>query len=184
MKPFRNPSLYNLAAVALVSLSGCLDKNENYLDEYADWKALNEQYVNDAEAKLNDDGTPYYTRVVPSWAPAAYSLVHWYNDRSLTENNLSPMDNSTVQMTYELFDIYGQRLSDSFASADSTYTSLPSNNIVGVWSTVTQMHVGDSVQIVIPSQAGYGAISYGDIKPYTTLVYNIKLKRVKAYEVP
>lgn len=174
-----------LVAVSLFSpcMVSCFDDEESNEVKYAEWKEKNEKYLVEAEAKKDDSGAPYYTRIAPSWAPDAYALVHWHNDRALTASNLSPMDNSTVQITYELFNIDGDRISDSFSSTDSIYTSKPNQNIVGVWSPLTHMHVGDSVTIVIPSQAGYGAISYGGILPYSTLVYNIKMKGIPAYEV-
>lgn len=173
-----------LACGAGLLLSACFNDDDPVSEKYREWRERNEAFVEEAEARTNEDGTPYYTRIVPSWAPDAFSLVHWHNDRSLSEGKLKPMDNSTVQITYELFDIDGKRISDSFSSADSLYTSQPNRNIVGVWSTLTQMSVGDSVSIVIPSQAGYGISTYGGISPYSTLIYNIKLKAIKTYDLP
>ena len=166
-----------------VGLTACFDDAESTAEKYKDWRELNEKYVQNEEART-ENGKPYYTRITPTWAPNAYVLVHWHNDRSLTQNNLSPMDNSTVQITYELFDIDGNRISDSFAKADSIYTSRPNQNIIGMWAAMTHMNVGDSVTMVIPSQAGYGEIPNGDIKPYSTLVYNVKMKAITAYEIP
>lgn len=167
-----------------LSATSCFKDEEPISEKYKEWREENEQYVKDAEAKIDENGGRYYTKIVPSWAPDAYSLVHWHNDRSLTANNLSPMDNSTVAITYELFNIKGEKLADSFSNPDSLYTSRPSQNIVGVWAPLTHMNVGDSVTIVIPSQAGYGEANTSTIPPYSTLIYNIKLKAVKAYEVP
>lgn len=164
-------------------LTSCFD-DDNAGDQYKEWKEQNEAYLTQAEAKTDEAGRPYYQKIVPTWAPETYVLIHWHNDRSLTAGNLSPMDNSTTQITYELFNVDGELLSNSFASTDSIYTSKPSNNIIGVWSALTHMNVGDSVTLVIPSQAGYGEVSYGTIPPYSTLVYNIKLKGIPAYEVP
>lgn len=166
------------------SLTNCFKDDEPVAEQYREWKAKNDQYVLDAEARTEADGTPFYERLEPSWAPTAFTLIHWFNDRSLTEKNLSPMDNSTVDITYLLMNVDGDTISTSFASPDSIYRSQPSNNIIGVWYAMTQMHVGDSVQLVIPSQAGYGERANGGIPPYSTLVYNIKMKAVKAYEVP
>lgn len=188
----KKTSLKNLHKVLLLSavfsmaaaLTGCFNDPESTAEKYREWKEKNEAYVAEQELLTNPDGTPYYRKIVPSWAPDAYALVHWYNDPALTENNLSPMDNSTVSITYELFDIEDKRLSDSFSSTDSLYTSRPSQNIVGVWAPLTHMHVGDSVRIIIPYQAGYGEIGNGTINPYSTLVYNIKLKKINAYEIP
>lgn len=165
------------------SVTACFKDDETLAEKFEEWRTENQQYVTDAEALTNPDGSLYYTRIVPSWAPDAFSLVHWHNDRSLTEKNLSPMDNSTVQIKYELYDINGNEISNSYYGTDSLYTSKPQDNIVGVWAPLTQMHVGDSVTVVIPTTAGYGAKIYGEIKPYSTLVYNIKLVGIPAYEV-
>lgn len=165
-------------------LTSCFDDGESTAEKYKEWRERNEKYIDQAEALTNEDGSPYYTRIDPSWAPGAFALVHWHNDRNLTKDNLSPMDNSTVQITYELLNIDGEKISNSFSNPDSVYTSKPSQNIIGVWAPLTHMNVGDTVTIVIPSQAGYGEMNYGDIPPYSTLVYNIKLKAITAYEVP
>lgn len=167
-----------------LSVSGCLKDEDNISEEYVEWRDKNLKYLEEAEALTDENGNAYYERIVPSWATNTFALVHWYNDRSLTEKNLSPMDNSTVQITYELYNIDGDTISTSYASRDSLYTSKPYQNIIGVWAPLTQMHVGDSVKIVIPYQAGYGERKYGNIPPYSTLVYNIKLKAITAYEVP
>lgn len=169
-------------ALLLLGLTSCFDDGNSVKEEYADWNARNLAYI-EAKADSMAGGQLYFTRLTPDWAPNAYALVHWHNNRLLTANNLQPMDNSTVQITYELFDIDGKRLSDSFSMPDSIYTSKPSNNIIGVWYPLTQMHVGDSVTIIMPNQSGYGSRKYGEIQPYSTLIYNIKLKGIAAYEI-
>lgn len=172
-----------LIALTGLGLTGCFDDPESNAVKYAQWREDNEKYLMQEEGRTNPDGSPYYTKIVPSWAPSAYSLVRWHNDRSLTVSKLTPMDNSTVEITYELFNVEGKRLQDSFGNTDSIYTCKPSQNIVGMWAPLTQMNVGDSVTIVIPSQAAYGEVVHGSIPPYSTLIYNVKLKAIKAYEV-
>lgn len=173
-----------LLGISGIALTGCFEDKESIAEQYKDWREKNEQYIVEAEGMKNDDGSSFYTRIVPSWAPNAFVLMHWHNDRSLTASNLMPMDNSTTKITYELFNVDGEKLSDSFSNTDSLYTSRPSSNIIGMWSALTHMNVGDSVTMVIPSQAGYGIRATGGILPYSTLIYNVKLKAVTAYEVP
>lgn len=172
------------ALLICLSLTNCFKDDDPLAEQYAEWKAQNERYIAEAEVMTDADGALFYERIQPSWAPSAYTLIHWFNDRRLTENNLSPMDNSTVEITYLLRNVDGDTISSSFASTDSVYRSKPQDNIIGIWYPLTQMHVGDSVQLVIPYQAGYGERLYGGIPPYSTLVYNIKMKAVTAYEVP
>ncbi|MCH5218523.1 MAG: FKBP-type peptidyl-prolyl cis-trans isomerase [Muribaculaceae bacterium] len=170
--------------LAALGLSGCFEDKETLAERYAEWRQKNEKYILDQEARVDAQGNAYFTRLTPSWAPDTYVLAHWHNDRRLTQNNLSPMDNSTVQVTYQLLNVDGEEISNSFSSADSVYTSRPSQNIIGMWVAMTSMNVGDSVTLVIPASAGYGERTYGQIPPYSTLVYGVKLKAIKAYEVP
>lgn len=167
-----------------LTLTSCFNDDDSNSEKYKEWRTQNEQFLTEAEAMTNSDGSAYYEKIVPSWAPNTYVLVHWHNDRALTASNLSPMDNSTTQIKYELMNINNVTVSTSYANADSLYTSKPSQNIIGMWTALTHMNVGDSVTMVIPSNAGYGEVSYGDILPYSTLIYNVKLKAITAYEVP
>ena len=174
-----------VAACSLcMGITSCFKDEEPTSEKYKEWRERNMAYVADAEAMKAPDGSAYYTKVSPSWAPQTFVLVHWHNDRALTASNLSPMDNSTTQITYELYDVDDTKLSDSFNNPDSLYTSRPSDNIVGMWAALTHMNVGDTVTMVIPYHAGYGESKHGDILPYTTLIYNVKLKAIPAYEVP
>lgn len=173
-----------LLAGASLGLTSCFDDADSVPEQYREWRQQNMDYVTAAEAKTDADGKPYYTKITPTWAPDGYVLVHWHNDRSLTAGNLSPMDNSTVQMKYQLFDINDKEISNSYSNTDSVYTSRPLQNIIGMQVAMTHMHVGDSVTMVIPYQSGYGEKVHSDIPPYSTLIYNVKMKAITAYEVP
>ena len=170
---------------ALLLLSSCVGESavEENAHKYKEWKETNELYVEQQAALTDDNGNPLYTRIDPAWAPSAWSLIRWHNDRSLTAGRLSPLDNSTVEMTYQLLDIAGNEIQNSFDRTDSIYQCRPCDNITGVWTALTNMHVGDTVTVVIPALAGYGGVVKGDILPYSTLVYNIKLKSISAYQV-
>ncbi len=51
--------------------------------------------------------------------------------------------------------------------------------LVDGFSTALQhMEVGDKWEVWIPWQLGYGAYGRGDIKPYTTLVFEIELVKI------
>lgn len=167
----------------MLPLASCLGGDE---PDYTEWRQQNEAFFAAKEAETKD-GTPVYSRIVPSWAPSAYSLIKWENDRAATQKNLVPLDNSLCKVKYHVDDIDGNRIDDSYASTtygDSIYQCRPNQNIIGFWSALTQMHVGDSVTCIMPAIAGYGENGYGKIKPYTTLIYSIKLVSIPAYEIP
>lgn len=170
--------------LVLFSLTSCLNGDDDSLTEYAEWKQQNEEYVLKMEL-LTENGEKVYTKVTPTWATFDYVLIKWHNNRSLTQNNLVPMSTSTVNIKYEMEDIEGNSLGDSYSNTtygDSIYQSCPNQNIVGMWAAMTSLHVGDSVTIVIPAMSAYGASGRGEIKPYSALIYHMKMKSIPAYE--
>ena len=162
-------------------LSSCLSDDDKDSFDYDAWINKNETYLAEKAAEIDADGKKVYERIEPVWAPGVYVLARWHNDRTLTAGSLVPMDNSTVDVVYECTYVDGTVLDTSANRTDSTYTCKPSDNIVGFWTMLTNMHVGDSVTCVIPMNAAYGAAS-SRVIPYSTLVYHMKLKSIKAYE--
>ena len=172
--------LYIVPLLALI-MTGCLgDGPEN---EYAGWKSQNDAYIQNIESEVAA-GRSEYTRFSPEWAPQNSVFIKWHNDRALTQSNLSPLSTSTVDITYEMEDIDGNYLGNSFESllGDSIYRSQPHQNIAGMWIAMLNMHVGDSVTMVIPYLSGYGARQMSKIKPYSNLIYHVKMKAVPKYE--
>lgn len=169
--------------VLAVTSTSCLDTKDN---DYEEWKTENDNYVDQMEAKM-ENGEPYYSRVVPSWANGLFVLMRWHNDRALTEKNLRPLFNSICDVKYHLTDITGEGVDSSYnqkTNGDSIYRCLPSNQVLGFAVALTNMHIGDSVQLIIPYNAGYGNNKRANMKPYTTLIYELKLVDIPAYETP
>lgn len=173
--------IYIIPFLALLA-SSCI-KDEDSVS-YTEWKAQNEEYMLKMQ-DLTENGQKVYTKITPDWAPGNYVLIKWHNDRALTADNLKPLSNSTVNIKYEMEDIEGKSLGNSYSSTtygDSIYQSMPNENIVGMWIALTNMHVGDTVTMVIPAGSAYGANSAGSIKPYSALIYHVKMKGVPKYE--
>lgn len=163
-------------------LTACIDSDDT--PNYVEWKKQNEDYVRKME-DLTENGQKVYTKFVPDWAPNDFVLIKWHNDRSLTEKNLKPLSNSTVNIKYEMEDINGKALGNSYSNntyGDSIYQSKPNENIIGMWVALTNMHVGDSVTMVIPAESAYGSSSVSSIEPFSTLIYHVKMKGVPKYE--
>ena len=166
-------------------LTSCLGNDSDNTYDYTEWKNLNDYYIIQMEDSIDSDGNRVFEKIIPDWCPQIYVLAQWHNDRSLTEGNLVPLDNSTVDVVYECLYANGAVLDSSYNNTtygDSIYRCKPSDNIYGFWTMLTNMHVGDSVTCVIPMNAAYGAQST-TVMPYSTLIYNMKLKAIHAYEV-
>lgn len=164
-------------AVACAALTSCLGDGEG--DKYEDWRKKNDAYIAAIDTKE-------YERIAPDWAPQNPVYIKWHNDRALTEDNLVAMSNSTVNIKYELENIDGVKLENSYsvASGDSVYQSTPNSNVIGMWIAMTTMHVGDSATVVIPYPSGYNSASTSKVIPYSNLIFHMKIKEIVAYEKP
>ncbi len=179
---FPRTILYGAATLLMAPVfTSCLGDDDKTVD-YTEWKNQNETYLAEKEAATDENGNKLFEKIIPEWAPEVYILAQWHNDRSETADNLMPMDNSTVQVTYDCYYVNGTLLDSSSNISSGIYTCKPNQNITGFWTMLTHMHVGDSVTCVIPMAAAYGAASTS-VVPYSTLIYNMKLKAITAYEV-
>lgn len=171
-----------VSLVVAASLWSCNDDDsKSTWDKYKEWREANKSWFAEQENLKNPDGTYYYTRVTPAWNPGATILIHWFNDRSETQGNLMPMLTSTV-MTYYKGRLYNDELFDSTAVGESFITRV--SGVVDGWQiALMNMHVGDTVEIAMPYQQGYGSNNNGVIPPYSALKFNIRLVDIPAYEI-
>lgn len=161
----------------LLGLSSCLGDNKQ--EDYSEWMNQNLDYINKAEASGR------YLKVVPPWDKASFVLMEWHNDRQQTSNNLTPLDNSTIAIKYMLRSIEGDTIDSSYNNTtwgDSIYQCKPKDMITGFWVATTNMHVGDSVTAIVPYVSGYGISGSGSVKPYSTLIFEIKLDSIVSWE--
>lgn len=157
-------------------MTSCLGGNNE--NDYSQWRIENTKYIENAEIEMVD-GHLRYEKIVPAWDKSIYALMEWHNDRNATLSQLTPLSNSTIDVKYVLRNIEGDTL-DSSAS----YRLKPNQMITGFWTAVTHMHVGDSVTAIMPYSAGYGEYSSGKVLPYSTLIFDIRLDSIVAYEKP
>lgn len=178
-----------VAGVIIAVTLGSCGGNDTW-EEYEEWRATNNQWYTQQMNRTNADGSPYYTPVQPDWYPQSGVLIHYFNDRSETAGNLQPMITSHVKVKYH-GRLYDDTCFDSTSTgSDSTRTFLLSGLVTGWQLALTQMHVGDTCEVIIPYTLGYGyqgstnsAGAYV-IPPYSALRFNIRLVDIPAYEIP
>lgn len=176
--------IFYIIPFMVLIFTSCLDDDNETYQDYAAWRTLNDEYVTKME-NLTENGEKVYTKVSQEWAPKDFVLIKWHNDRTQTEKNLVPLSNSTVNIKYEMEDVEGNDLGDSYSMTtygDSIYQSKPNQNILGMWLALTTLHEGDSVTLVIPSESAYGALERDPIKPFSALIYHMKLTKVVKYD--
>ncbi|MBD5241566.1 MAG: FKBP-type peptidyl-prolyl cis-trans isomerase [Paramuribaculum sp.] len=168
---------------SVIAVTSCSD--ESTWDTYKEWRETNEQFYQEQKALKNSDNTPFYTELSPNWLPNSGVLIHYFNDRSLTEGNLVPLVTSTVDVKYKGWLCNDVAFDSSYTTTtygDSIFRTMPSQTIVGWQVALTNMAVGDSARIVIPWSLAYGTESTGSILPFSDLVFDIKLVDIYSYE--
>ena len=162
--------------IAIVTLISC--KDDNNLDDYQEWRNLNNNWL--AEIELSSGS--YYSKVVPSYDKGQYVLMHWFNDRNSTAGNLKPYYTSTVAVKY-IGRLYNNEAFDSSYLAPDSLFKTKVNSVIPGWTIALQeMHVGDSVEVIIPYQSAYGTSGTGKILPFSNLKFNIKLVDITNWE--
>lgn len=166
-----------------VAVVSCKDEEETW-EKYKDWREINNAWLKEQET-LTVDGKLFYEKLTPNYDKGNFILVHWFNDREETKNNLSPYYTSIVDVKY-IGRLYNDEPFDSSYNnttyGDSIFRTKVSSVIAGWTAVLQEMHVGDSVEIVVPYQSAYGASSSGIIDPYSNLKFNIKLVDIPYWE--
>ncbi len=164
------------------------DETSNYWVEYSKWREANLAFFEEKYAETDESGNLVYERITPSWDAGSTILMRWYNDRTLTQDALSPYSTSYIDVIYKgttYQDTIFDSSYDNTQYGDSIARFKLSNNIKGWVIALTQMHVGDHCEIIIPYNCGYGDIRTSDILlPYSTLVFDVKLRGIPGLEKP
>lgn len=184
MKKF--PYLILSLIILCAGYTSCIGNDEDTWDDYKEWREANESWLLEQSRKTNADGSDYYKKISPAWDLTSYVYIHYFNDTTLTRGNLSPFYTSTVDVKYigRMYD--GTAFDSSYLStspADSIFRTKPSEVISGWAIALNDMHVGDSCEVLIPYQCGYGSVAYGNILPYSALQFHIKLVDIAGYEI-
>lgn len=174
------PYILIIALVAMVC--SCVSNSDTW-STYYEWRSENLGWLQEQMDKKNDDGTPYYKKVIPGWDSTSYVLMHYFNDTTLTAGNLTPKSTSTVDVIY-----HGRLYNDvafdsSYLQTDSVFNTPVSGVITGWQIALQTMKVGDSCEVIIPYESGYGYSGSGSIPPYSVLVFGMKLTDITAYEI-
>ena len=176
-----------LPAIFTVLLATSACNSDDTWTEYEEWRQTNEQWFQSQLNLQDSDGKLFYSRLAPQWDKGSYILIHYFNDRALTEGNLSPLYTSTVNVKY-IGRLYNDEPFDSsFVNktyGDSIFQTKLSDVITGWTIALEDMHVGDSARIVVPQGLAYGGSSQGSILPYSALQFDIKLVDIPYYEIP
>jgi len=89
-----------------------------------------------------------------------------------------PIETSRVKVAYIGTKIDGTVIDDT-SKPNQAVSFLLSATIKGWIEAIQLMPVGSKFRIYIPQQLAYGSLKQGDIKPYSVLIYEIKLLSIE-----
>lgn len=175
-----------IAALAMGTVACGDDDNQINLSDYQEWRKRNDEWLAQMQQRRNDDGTPYYETIVPAWNPGAFILIHFFNDRAETQENLVPLYTSVVDVIYEGYNV-DDELFDSSKNVNSYGRTgvqrFACNQTIQGWAIAMEnMHVGDTCEIIVPYDVAYGTSVTGSIPPYSVLRFNLRLHDIYRYE--
>lgn len=166
------------AAATLCLIASCSSDDDDVWQQYANHREANEAFIDQQAELTDDDGNKVYTRIIPAWNKDAYVLMRWFNDTTKTMNNRRPIYTSTIDVKY-----YGRTYDD--VPFDSSYLSTSPadsikrfqlNSVISGWViALEKMHIGDTVEVIVPYAYAYGSTGNTAILPFSTLKFNIKL---------
>lgn len=175
MKSLR--SILSMLPVLLLLMTSCLG-GSGYDFDFNAWLKKNNEYISQAEA-ATENGVKVYEKITPAWDPTSFVLMKWHKRGTAS---LNPISNSTLNVKYLLRNIDGDTIDSSYALTDSLFTCRPNEMVTGFWLATTSMVEGDSVTAIVPYTAGYGTSGTTRLLPFSTLVFEIKLDKIVAYE--
>lgn len=156
-------SRYNLiisAVAVLLALVGC-NSLENPT-ENSQYKKDNEEFVNNAEAKG-------YTKLL--FLNAKHPIYYKVIKQHESEDALYPYQDSEVSI-----DLSGRLISGEVFQKQGVIPAKVSSLILGMQYALQSMRVGDTWEVVVPYELGYGPYKKGNIiQGYSTLIFNVTL---------
>lgn len=175
------PAMLLLVAV----VTSCNDKAEQIWKEYAETRQANVAFYNEQAEMLDENGQKYYSKIVPAWDLNSEILMHYFNDRTETEGNLSPMLTSRCAISYKGWNSQGVAFDSSYTATSRVSYFRPKDTITGWWIALENMRVGDSCRVVLPYNVAYGSsgTTSGAIGPFETLIFDIKLVDIAEYSI-
>ena len=129
-------------------------------DDYADWKILNDKWYETNKNK-------------PGYTQTESGLCYKVNYQSLFNKKPNPSSYVTVKYSGKFID------GTVFDSNDKMPLKKLSELIAGWGEGLKLMNVGSKYTFIIPSDLGYGDKVWGNIPPYSVLIFEVELLDVE-----
>lgn len=171
----RNAAFYDsLLAVARTDVAQAKAAHPDNWQAYTPWRLL----TSFSKPFASQSTDTVVARVIES--AATPGLTPYYTD-SVRVNYIGHLMPTKSYPKGRVFDHSGVYENESyvFSAQYSTPTSFAVSNLVeGYTTALLHMQVGDRWLVYIPQQLGYGSSASGVLLPYSTLCFDMQLKKV------
>lgn len=131
-------------------------------EKYADNKAAGEKFLEENKAKEGVQTTA---------SGLQYKIIK-------EGKGAIPTDSSTVKVNYKGTLIDGTEFDSSYKR--NTPATFRANQVIKGWTeALTLMPVGSKWELYIPQELAYGARNAGQIKPFSTLIFEVELVSIE-----
>ena len=182
-------SIYVLLLLSL-GLMACTE-DDNSVDYYYNWVERNQQYIDSIAqvAKGNPQWLSFHTYKYPvSSANASVNEYVYVKPMERGAGAVSPLYTDSVEVYYRgrlipLYDGTEVVFDQNYRGDLDIHTAVPTkfdvSGVVPGWTTaLMQMHEGDYWTIYIPTELGYDSMKMTDVPAYSTLIFDVYLKRI------
>ena len=137
-------------------------KEKALAEKYADYKKQNEDFLAENKGKEGIKTTP---------SGLQYKVI--------TEGKGEvPADTSRVKVHYKGTLIDGTQFDSSYDRKEPT--TFRANQVIKGWTeALTMMPVGSKWELYIPQELAYGSREAGNIKPFSTLIFEVELLSIE-----
>ncbi|MDO4948803.1 MAG: FKBP-type peptidyl-prolyl cis-trans isomerase [Bacteroidales bacterium] len=182
-------SIYVLLLLSL-GVIACTE-DDNAVDYYHNWVERNQQYIDSIAqvAKENPQWLSFHTYKYPaSSANASANEFIYVKPIETGSGTTSPLYTDSVEVYYRgrlipLYDgtevVFDQNYRGELDLQTAVSTKFSVSGVVTGWTTaLMQMHEGDYWTIYIPTELGYDSTKMTDIPAYSTLIFDVYLKKI------
>ncbi|MGL5273709.1 MAG: FKBP-type peptidyl-prolyl cis-trans isomerase [Phocaeicola sp.] len=179
---------------ALPILLASCSETDTTVDSYANWDVRNQEYIDSiakvAKANLGDAVGQW--KVIRSYKPVLPELGDedenvntfvYCKVLAVGTGEVSPLFKDTVAVNYrgKLIDgtVFDQNYTGEYNPSFATPVEFAVGAVITGWTTALQhMKAGDRWEMYIPYELAYGASGSGTILGYSTLYFDVDLRKI------
>lgn len=159
-----------LLVILVMGITSCGDDKDQLTVEQEAYIKQNKEYIWEKKAQKEENGELTYRQVIISTDTALYRIVKKENDWQSY-----PTTTSTITVK----DMVGQLISGQVFQPKANAQLKMNSLIPGFAAIMLHVHPDETVEMIIPSNLGYGNMDQKDIPAGSTLLFTLTLDKIQ-----